>query len=43
MLKILKIKQLIFQADCGTQNRLGSKQGYAIACVIHNNSGSGYC
>ena len=42
MLKILKIKQLIFQADCGTQNRLGSKQGHAITCVIYNNSWSGY-
>ena len=43
MLKILKIKQLIFQADCGTQNRLGSKQGHAITCVVYNNSWSGYC
>ncbi len=39
-----KIKILIFfQTDCGTQNRLGSKQGDAIARFIHNNSGSGYC
>ena len=37
-----QIKQLIFQADCGTQNRLGSKQGHAITCVIYNNSWSGY-
>jgi hypothetical protein len=41
--KNLKIKERLFQADCGTQNRLDSKQGHACVCIIYNNSGSGYC